>query len=256
MARNDFTEKLGKLLNNNPFKNYFKKNRLRPPGAVEEKMFMELCIRCSRCIEVCPYDSIHRADLYEKLQIGTPYIFADHKACYLCMKCPEVCPTGALNPELQEGRNVRMGIAVINQETCLNFNYYKDEMEGVSRTGTAQLCATCYNVCPYTDEAIILDKFILPVVTDKCTGCGICVEKCPNSPEKSISVVPVGMEIKEEAGFYNRKIKLHGEQKAIDEVKHKDELIKVKQKISSFGVKPDFEYNIELDEDRDEWEDQ
>jgi len=255
MARNRFTERLGRLLNTNPFKNFFKLNRLRPPGAVAEEMFMELCIRCARCIEVCPYDSIHRADLYEKLQIGTPYIFADKRACYLCMKCPSVCPTGALNPKLTEGRDVRMGIAVINQETCLNYLYYKDEQEGVSMSGLAQLCNTCNNVCPYTDEAIYLDKFILPVVTEKCTGCGICVEKCPTTP-KSINIYPTGMGVKAEAGYYSRKNRLHGDEKIKGGTLHGEELIEEKQKISSFGVKPDFEYNIEIEEDTDEWEEQ
>jgi len=254
MARNKLTERLGKLLNNNPFKNFFKLNRLRPPGAVKEEIFMELCIRCARCIEVCPYDSIHRADLYEKLQIGTPYIFADKRACYLCMKCPSVCPTGALNPELTRPENVRMGIAVINQETCLNYLYYKEEIEGVSQ-GYAQLCNTCNNVCPFIDEAIYLDKFILPVITDKCTGCGICVEKCPTTP-KSINIYPVGMGVKGEAGFYNRKIKLHSESESKDGVLHGGELLDQKQKISSFGEKADFEYNVDTKEKKDVWQDQ
>lgn len=255
MPRNKFTERLGKLLNTNPFKNFFKLNRLRPPGAVGEEMFMELCIRCARCIEVCPYDSIHRADLYEKLQIGTPYVFADKRACYLCMKCPSVCPTGALNPKLIEPEKVRMGIAVIDQETCLNYKYFRDEEKGVSDDGLAQLCNTCNNVCPFTDEAIFLDKFILPVVTDKCTGCGICVEKCPTTP-KSINIYPVGMGVKAEAGFYNRKMKLHGETESKEGTLHGQELLNEKQKISSFGAKPDFEYNVELDEDKDEWQEQ
>lgn len=253
MPRNRFTEKLGKLLNSNPFKNFFRVNRLRPPGAVAEEMFMELCIRCARCIEVCPYDSIHRADLYEKLQIGTPYVFADKRACYLCMKCPPVCPTGALNPELTEPEKVRMGIAVINQDTCLNYLYYKEEQEGISE-GFAQLCNTCNNVCPFTDEAIYLDKFILPVITDKCTGCGICVEKCPTTP-KSINIYPAGMGVEAEAGFYNRKHKLHSSEET-EGVYHGEDLLEQKQKISSFGTKPDFEYNIEIDENEDEWKQQ
>lgn len=251
--RSRFSEKLGKLLNSNPFKGFFKLNRMRPPGAVKEDIFMELCIRCARCIEVCPYDCIHRADVYEKLQIGTPYIFADKRACYLCMKCPPVCPTGALDPKLEKPENVRIGIAVINQETCLNYLYYKEEIEGVSQ-GYAQLCNTCNNVCPFTDEAIYMEKMILPVVTDKCTGCGICVEKCPTAP-KSINVYPTGMGVKTQAGFYSRKQKMTGG-KDKEGTLHGDELIKQKQKINSYGEKPDFEYNVETYETRDEWQEQ
>lgn len=256
MARNRLTDIFENLLNNNPFKNYFKKNRLRPPAAVNEEMFMELCIRCARCIEVCPYDSIKRADLYEKLQIGTPYIFADKRACYLCMKCMKVCPTGALDPKVTEAKDVRMGLAVIDQNTCLNFLYYKDELEGVSATGTAQLCSTCYNVCPFTDKAIVMEKFILPVVTDQCTGCGICAEKCPTHP-KSITVYPEGMPIEEKAGFYGRKNRVHAEEgKKHEGVLKGDELLEQKQKIDGSGAKPDFEYNMELYETEDEWQNQ
>jgi len=253
MPRNRFTEKIGKYLNNNPFKNFFKINRLRPPGAVQEELFMELCIRCARCIEVCPYDSIRRADLYEKLQIGTPYVFAENRACYLCMKCPPVCPTGALNPETVLSEDVRMGTAVINPETCLNYLYFKEEQDGVSK-GYAQLCNTCYNVCPFTDEAIYMDKFILPVITEKCTGCGICVEKCPTQP-KSVNVYPAGMGAKAEAGFYSRKNRVQVENSS-EGALHGGELLEQKQKISSFGSKPDFEYNVDMDENKDEWTEQ
>jgi len=253
--RNRFTEMFENLLNSNPFKNYFKKNRLRPPGAVDEETFMELCIRCARCIEVCPYDSIHRADLYEKLQIGTPYIFAEHKACYLCMRCMAVCPTGALNPKLKEPKDVRMGVALINQKTCLNYLYYKDEEQGVSQSGTAQLCSTCYNACPFKDSAIKLEKFILPVITEKCTGCGICLEKCPTAP-KSITIYPAGMPVPEEAGFYSRKSKVQSEAPKHEGVLKGDELLDEKQKIDGSDAKPDFKYNMELYENADEWQNQ
>jgi ferredoxin-type protein NapG len=122
-----FFEFLKNKTKTNPFKGFFKKNRLRPPGAVEEKQFMELCIRCARCIEVCPYESIKRADLYDKLQIGTPYVYVVEKACYLCMKCPPVCPTGALDPKMIYPEKVEMGKAIIHQDICLNYLYYKEE---------------------------------------------------------------------------------------------------------------------------------
>ncbi len=81
----------------NPLSPDYVENRLRPPGAVDEKRFMSLCIRCNRCMEVCPYGSIKRAGLGRF--IGTPYVFPELKACYLCMACCRLCPTGALNSE-------------------------------------------------------------------------------------------------------------------------------------------------------------
>lgn len=250
-------KKLQKFFNTNPFKGFFKKNRLRPPGAVEESKFMELCIRCARCIEVCPYDSIKRADIFERLQIGTPYIFAEEKGCYLCMKCPSVCPTGALDNNLKEPEKVEMGIAVINQETCLNFKYYLDEKAGITEEGL--LCSFCYDVCPLRDKAIVMEHFILPVITDECVGCGVCTEKCPTTP-KSVNIIPKGMEQKELAGFYYRKLRINAQKKS-SKIKEKYENkteseVKKKENISSFGVKPEFKNNFEPMDTIDEWEEQ
>ena len=149
MSKITLRDRLKRALSENPFKGFFKINRLRPPGAVEEKRFMELCIRCARCIEVCPYGSIKRADIAEKLQIGTPYIHTVKRACYLCMKCPSVCPTGALKQDLSNPAQVKIGLAVINKKECLNYKYFEEEVTG-RVTGKAQICSICYNVCPFT----------------------------------------------------------------------------------------------------------
>jgi Fe-S-cluster-containing hydrogenase component 2 len=82
------------------------------------------------------------------------------------MKCPPVCPTGALDRKLAEKSDVRMGIAVINKDTCYAWQ------------GT--LCRSCYENCPIFDEAITMDAELRPVVNDKkCVGCGICENVCP-----------------------------------------------------------------------------
>lgn len=249
-------ERLQKLFSYNPFKNFFKLNRVRPPGAVDEAKFMELCIRCARCIEVCPYDSIKRADLFEKLQIGTPYIFAEEKGCYLCMKCPEVCPTGALDNKLKRPEDITIGKAVIEQDICLNFIYYKEEVTK-KITGTAKICNTCYNVCPFTDEAIVLEKYILPVVTEKCIGCGICVEKCPVkvNDKKGVNVVPTGMADVKKAGFYYERSKiLKTDPEKYTGVLKGEKLIERKRSISTFGEKKEFEYDFEIENKIEGWE--
>lgn len=247
-----FVEDMKNRLNTNPFKKYFKKDRLRPPGALNEKQFMELCIRCARCIEICPYESIKRADLLDSFQIGTPYVYAEEKACYLCMKCPPVCPTGALDPKMIQPEKINMGIAIINQETCLNYLYVKEEETG-NITGYAQICSTCYNVCPFTDEAIVMKDYLLPVITDKCVGCGICVEKCPTEPKKSMHIVPTGMANVENSGYFYRKNKVKHQEK-IKGVLHGEDLIKQKQGISSFGAKIEFKNDFYIQEDIEDWD--
>jgi ferredoxin-type protein NapG len=148
--------------------------RLRPPGAIDEARFNALCTRCDRCIEVCPYKSIKPAGLGSVAGAGTPVIIAREIPCYLCMKCPPACPTGALEP-ITDKRRVRMGVAVVNEQTCYAFRRI--------------LCRTCVDECPLQDEAIVQDALLRPRVTDKCVGCGICERVCPTT-KPAITIRP------------------------------------------------------------------
>jgi len=154
-------------------------NRLRPPGAVSEEIFAGKCIRCGRCVEVCPYKSIIQLDIKNGVYAGTPLIIAENIPCYLCMKCVEVCPTGTLRKIKQE--ETRMGLAVINKHVCVT---WKGET----------ICRTCYNVCLFKDKAIKLDE-LRPVIDEKfCAGCGLCVHGCPVSYKdnlKAINIEPI-----------------------------------------------------------------
>ncbi len=156
------------------------RNRLRPPGAVPEEIFAGKCIRCGRCVEVCPYKSIIPLDFRSGVYAGTPLIFAENVPCYLCMKCVQVCPTGTLQKISQE--QTRMGLAVVNKHQCFAWQ---------ERT----LCRTCYDVCPFKNQAIMLDEELKPVVLeDHCTGCGICTHACPftaENGEKAINIEPL-----------------------------------------------------------------
>ncbi len=154
-------------------------NRLRPPGAVSEEIFTGKCIRCGRCIEVCPYRSIIQLDARVGIHAGTPLIRAEDVPCYLCMKCVEVCPTGTLRRIRQE--DTRMGLAVVDRHRCIT---WREEA----------LCRTCYNVCPFKEKAIRLDE-LRPVIDEKyCTGCGLCTHGCPISTEdgrKAVNIEPL-----------------------------------------------------------------
>jgi MauM/NapG family ferredoxin protein len=145
---------------------------LRPPGARDEPTFDALCIRCGRCIEVCPYRSLRPAAALRGA--GTPFIEARREPCWLCMRCPPACPSGAL-ARVREPRDVRMGRARIDPGACYAF-------QGV-------LCRTCLDACPLHGEAIRQDVELRPVVTDRCVGCGICERLCPASGS-AIRVTP------------------------------------------------------------------
>ena len=140
-------------------------NLLRPPVVLDENELMAKCVRCYRCISVCPEGCISPATVNDGfVQIKTPKLDFHQGYCDFCNECVEVCPTDVfaeadpLNPAAG-----RIGFAVVIPERCLA--YY----EG---------CLVCYEACPY--EAISLNEFNRPVVNlDTCNGCGVCEYVCP-----------------------------------------------------------------------------
>jgi len=165
---------------------------LRPPGAVSEEEFLSRCIRCGRCVDVCPTHGIKLSGLLES-GLGTP-VMNGYCAVYLelvnpdpeknlvfkingskgtpCLRCIDACPTGALTPISVE--EIKIGHAVINRKTCLSWNEV--------------LCFRCVSTCPYNAVTIVQGGGP-SVVRDVCTGCSQCVYVCPTAP-KSITVHP------------------------------------------------------------------
>ncbi len=150
--------------------------RLRPPGALQDDhAFVQACIGCGLCGEVCPPRCIrfHVRDGGE--QANTPYIDPADKACILCGKCMEVCPTEALTETpLQK---IDMGIAQIDRAACYPW---------VDRG----ICGACASICPLGERAIGYKMWnqYRPIVRQGCVGCGLCVEVCPE-PSLPIRIV-------------------------------------------------------------------
>lgn len=157
---------------------------LRPPGAIAPNNFIKACIKCGKCVEACPYDTLNLATLSDKKGIGTPFFEPRKIPCYMCTDypCVEACPSKALDikelvkdEEVANINNAQMGLAVIHKETCIAY-------WGVQ-------CDACYRACPLMDSAIVLDMVkntttgkhanLQPVVySDVCTGCGKCEHVC------------------------------------------------------------------------------
>lgn len=170
---------------------------LRPPGSVPEEDFLDLCISCGECFKVCPGPVLHPAGLEDGLEgLWTPVAVPEHAGCHQeCNFCTQVCPTGAIQPlDLAVKREVHMGLAKINTQTCLP---YDDEHR--------EDCNLCYVECeqagyhaidmvplelPVDREELEAQGFsdydieqmstiMAPVVdAEKCVGCGICTYRC------------------------------------------------------------------------------
>ena len=135
---------------------------LRPPGAVPEKTFLELCTRCDDCVKACPAKCIKKSTA--KGMAGTPVIMPREEPCVLCddLRCIKACTTGALAPVARE--QVAMGIAQIDKKKCIAWD--------------GENCQVCSAKCPFPGEAIVLDDFRPVINEEKCTGCGLCEQAC------------------------------------------------------------------------------
>ncbi len=159
---------------------------VRAPGSVPEREFLRMCIRCGECLKVCPYNVLQPMGFDQGLEgLWTPQVAADHAGCApSCNTCGQVCPTGAIRPvPLEEKKVARMGLAVVNETTCLPF-------------ANRQACEECVDECKQAGyDAIEFTRVhtevdeegtpvegsghIAPVVlADKCVGCGLCQMSC------------------------------------------------------------------------------
>jgi ferredoxin len=194
----------------------FSAKMIRPPGSVEEMEFLERCIKCEQCINVCPTNVLQPATLREGgiEALWTPVMNFHIAHCQLkCNLCSDVCPTGAIRkitvaeklgegPYREQGP-VRLGTAFIDTTRCLPW-------------ANQVPCVVCEEVCPVAPKAIqtydeetkdvfgkmvILNKpFIVP---DLCIGCGICEAECPVQDQPAVYVTAVG-----ESRSNNRKLLL------------------------------------------------
>lgn len=153
---------------------------LRPPGAQKESLFLQNCIACGQCANVCPNQCIDLYGIEAGLEnLGTPRITARAQACILCMACTQVCPTDALEklePTKEGMRAVQMGLAVVAEDLCYSF--------------AGRTCGVCYRACPLPGEAMTLGLFEQPHVhAEHCIGCGLCEQACIKMPQ-AIRIIP------------------------------------------------------------------
>ena len=159
---------------------------VRPPGSVPEPQFLQMCIRCGECFKACPNDVLQSLGFQQGLEgLWTPFAATDWAGCESsCNACGQVCPTGAIRAlPLLEKKVARMGLAIVNEATCLPYAGREE----------CQLCvdectAAGYNAIEFTRVGTEVDDdgnpqegtgFLAPVVlADRCVGCGLCQTRC------------------------------------------------------------------------------
>ncbi|WP_338164072.1 ferredoxin-type protein NapF [Vibrio sp. 10N] len=126
----------------------------RPPQAIDEVLFQQICDGCGECQKACPEQVI-------TIEGGLAQLTMDYGYCSQCGECGKSCPTGALHGSVLDN-----GLRPSFSESCQNALFGD--------------CYLCEEACP--QNAIELEDLSLPTVSEsKCDGCGRCKQGCPFS---------------------------------------------------------------------------
>lgn len=170
---------------------------IRPPGAVVEDRFLDLCLRCEECVKACSSTGKclqPSGSEYGWTGFWTPRARMREGYCeYSCTVCGQVCPSGAIQPLSEDVKKTTViGLAYINRSRCIPWVIGED-------------CIVCEEHCPTPKKAIIfrLGDVELPdgirlgvklpyVDQNLCIGCGICETKCPVFGESAVRITREG----------------------------------------------------------------
>ncbi|TKD09185.1 4Fe-4S binding protein [Polyangium fumosum] len=184
---------------------------IRPPGSVEEREFLERCIRCAECMKVCPNNALHPAFFEAGVEgIWTPILIPRIGYCeHSCVLCGQVCPTGAIQKITEDQKlgihqkPISIGTAFYDQGRCLPW-------------AMATPCIVCEEFCPTSPKAIWVEEVDIPkrlpmagedgkepgmttvhvqrphVDPSLCIGCGACEKVCPVQDKPAVYVTNVG----------------------------------------------------------------
>ena len=160
-----------------------------------------LCKNCSRCIYLCPRETILEKDTVDGCtgcnicgdvcpRNAIVEGVVDEEKCVLCGNCIRKCPKDALRIENFKVVKVKEDKKTTPSRYCINCGLCVDNCpRGALKMkdgrilydeSICNLCETCVKVCPQ-EVRIKKDRKI----TGACTLCGICIEECP---ENAISI--------------------------------------------------------------------
>ena len=150
--------------------------RRRPPGAVVEASFRTLCTRCGACSSACPHAAIHTYAESAGALAGTPVLLPDRRPCHMCegFSCAAACEEGALIAPAEA--TWPLGEVCLVEQRCIAF--------------AGPDCGACASLCPPEVEALRLVRGLPVIDSEKCVGCGRCIDACPVLPT-AIELLPL-----------------------------------------------------------------
>jgi len=136
---------------------------LRPPYSTGESSFWSECVGCENkpCVTSCDEQII---TIESK---GTPILNFTRSGCTFCEACAVACAEG--------GGGV---LNLVNRENATSINARFTISLGGCVAHQGVICFACKEPC--IEGAILFNGLFNPVIdTDRCTGCGFCLSRCP-----------------------------------------------------------------------------
>jgi ferredoxin-type protein NapF len=158
---------------------------LRPPHSPDEEEFLDLCVRCQACVNICPTNALQPLLLQSGLYgLWTPTLTPSIGECKVdCNRCSTVCPTQAIAPfDISTKYDLKIGTAVLSKDRCIPY------AEGLQ-------CGKCISKCPTAAIGFVEEnklKFPTQIDVQLCVGCGVCQKTCNEETWGSPAIVVTG----------------------------------------------------------------